>query len=248
MDSDMRGEQAALEVGQGVTSPGLLPLGTSEDQHVVLRTAAGRTPLAPRAGELSWIHGPDGFVERLTLGQDVATDALLVEGRAEAVHDLANLLAADAIDAGDRTWELRATDLWERVSFVDAPGVVDVRPKLRALDSIPVESNDVPRTVVGLPGAAAFDSASAEAGLVGVYSSDHGVLVLDAAGGFSLSRFPGSPENCAAEPTQQGHFSYANGILELDGTGARPKFTVVGSKLVAVSGAVMSLVTDERAQ
>jgi hypothetical protein len=248
MDSDMREQQAALEVGGGVASPGLLPLATSEGQHVVLRTPAGRTPLAPRAGELSWIHGPDGFVERLVLRRDVDTDALVVEGKAEAVHDLADLLAADAIDTGGFTWELRATDLWERASFVDAPGIVDVRPELRATESIPMGSNDVPRTVAGLPTAAASDPASADAGLVGVYSSDRGVLVLDAAGGFTLSRFPGSPADCTAELTQQGHFSYAQGVLELDGKGARPKFTVVGSQLVAANGAVMSLVTDGSAQ
>jgi hypothetical protein len=128
----MREERGEVQIGTTGSPTGvLLPVDVPTGAEVSLRTRAGRRPLSPEGGKVAWIHGPDAFAEWLTLGDDVTTDALLVEGDDASVKELADMLAAQLEQRGDGSWELRADGLWERTAFLEPTVADDDVPGLR---------------------------------------------------------------------------------------------------------------------
>ena len=85
---------------------------------------------------------------------------------------------------------------------------------------------------------------------MGVYSNEHGALVLDAAGGFELQRWDGignGPGCRLPAPPEHGQYEYAAGVLELRSAGGRLKYAVSGTDLRGTNGSVLSALATEDA-
>jgi hypothetical protein len=181
LDQAARQAGMRVDVGDYHGTP-LLPLALRSDERVVLAGPAGRLPLTLRPGTLAWVRGTDAAIEWTA----VDPDTLIVEAPDAAAHELAGLLAAEAGVRSDGRWRLHAPELLDRASFLTAPeAILDVQPATLA----GVASAHT--SLVGnapLPAARVEISAGAPAAarLVGLYSAEGKLLLLDAAGEYHL--------------------------------------------------------------
>jgi hypothetical protein len=168
---------------------------------------------------------------------------LLVDGSEASVKELADMLSAEVADRGFGTWELRTRDLWDLVSFLQPmEGIAEVRPVLHS--AAPEETgaaSDAPALYGGLPGVAG----SPLAAFVGVYAGEHGALILDASGGFWFNNWGHAAGCMEAAHMELGQFAYADGVIELRGSGSgSTRLVVSGSELRGPHGMVMKALAD----
>lgn len=133
-------------------------------------------PIQIEAGALTWIRGWDGSAEVRAIDGDVRGDRLELVGSPLAAAALADLLEATVDPIGGERFALSSLDVLVHSADLDAPeGIEEV---------LPVSTRAAGAAVAEAPGT----PLSLEApGFVGVYGTGRDTLILDAAGGFTLS-------------------------------------------------------------
>jgi hypothetical protein len=155
----------------------VLPVALDLSQPVTFSSDRGRTTIELRSGMLAWVHGAGAAVEWRTLHDEVRDDRLRVRASADAAAALARSLAGEVVgpvDGDASLWTVAAPNVFDRASFLQPPeGVLEALPEPLLDLAAPVF---LPGAVVG------------RAAFVGLYTAGDRVLILDAAGGFTLGR------------------------------------------------------------
>ena len=184
---DERAAAAGIELEiDGERHPGRLPLVVPEGAEAAIRRPSGAEPLAVGAGELVQVVGAAGEIQR----GEVPRDQIWVQGEAASVSAFAEMIGASATRLPGGGWAVEGPDAFVLASLMG--GLTDVR----ALSGRPDPSSDVidvgvflgPRTPAAPALEAPMGPVPDAAALVGLYTHDDVSLLLDAAGGYVLSR------------------------------------------------------------
>ncbi len=190
-------DREARAAGISIEAPGFqgapaLPVALHADEKVTLKVPGGapRT-IAVRPGAVAWVRRASGDVEYADVGVQARADLLVVDADPTGARALAELLDGSLWPRADGRWSIQAPDVLDRASFLPEPGGVH--------EAAPAMVGAVATAASNAVGAVRIEAAPDErlerfkatvettsAGLVGVYRSPKGVLVIDAGGGFSL--------------------------------------------------------------
>jgi hypothetical protein len=229
LDQDARGV-VTLAQDDWSGSP-VLPVALDATQPLTVTTPTGTFKLALRSGMLAHVHGAGASVEWREVGGEVRDDRLVVRGSEAAVDGLAELIAAKkGYRRPDGLFPLVASDIFERTSFLVPPdGIEEALPDarvdeasgglVRSIQRAAEEQDALPTSDTnGAPPAGTTIAGNLPA-LVGLYTSDSMVLVLDASGGFSIE------DDCSGAVRMKGRYGVDVGDqveLRTGGPGAIP--------------------------
>lgn len=231
LDKDAREAGLTVEVGGWSGAP-LLPLQLKTDETVTLLSAGGRVPIVLRPSQLAWVRGARAGVDFT----EVKEDRLTVDGTDAAVRLLADMLGGEAGVRADGRWDVRASDIYERASFMTEPaGVRDVEPA--TLGAATAQRSAFVPATGGAHRPELVVGGGSAASAVGVYVTAGRVLILDAEGGFSL-------EGCNGSDRVAGRVTVEDGLVRLaTGDGELAVLTLAGDTLRDPAGAVYSPIT-----
>ncbi len=168
-----------------------LPMALHVDDRVTLHVPGGPPrAIAVRPGALAWVRRATGDVEYADVGVKARADLLVVDADPGGARALADLLGGSLWPRPDGRWSIEAPDVLDRASFLPEPGGVREAAPAIVADGASTSTARVAVRIEAAPDerlerfAATVETTSA--GLVGVYRSQEGLLVIDAGGGFSL--------------------------------------------------------------
>ncbi len=195
LDATSRAAQVRLTLGSWSGAP-TTPIAVNAWDDVIVTTQQGDRHLPVERDTVMQLAGANAAVTSHSLPDELDVDALEVDADATAAGQLARILGATLTEDSDSHWLLRGTDVLRQSAWLAVPeGVRAVRPHVLA----PVANARGGGAVVAVPVASAVSTpSSAFPGAVhlidelpahvGVYSAGNDVLVLDASGGFTMSR------------------------------------------------------------
>lgn len=120
----------------GQVADGVVPVAFDGAEGATLVHGATDLPLQAEPGELVYVHGPEGNVDRLYIGRDIEPDRVLVEGPRAVADELAAHLGGDVAAEGPR-WRVTATDALALSSEAPAPAeLVALAPVTMSLEGL----------------------------------------------------------------------------------------------------------------
>lgn len=192
VDEEARAAGVAVEV-DGVTHEGALPVAVPGGGEAAVRRRDGESSLTVAPGELIEVVGAGGEVRRMA----VPRDGFVVDGEPDAVRSFAEMIGAQATPTLPGRFMIRGPNAFALAALIGrAPGVRGMRPaEPTAVDVLDVgfvlergapESTEAVegQTAAALPAGPTPDPTA----LVGLYQHGDVGLLLDAAGGYALSR------------------------------------------------------------
>ncbi|HEY8211092.1 MAG TPA: hypothetical protein VIG99_26595 [Myxococcaceae bacterium] len=194
LDEAARLSGATLQLEHWEGSPAFaIRLTDGERPLLVTQTDARR--LEVPAHSLAYVEGSGAQVRILELERDMARDALMLTGSQGAAEYVAKLLDAQMTSLADDRFQLTGSELLDRSAFLDAPrGLREVRPIERAPEEMRSLLGRGDRPVPSIAWSTPGRAGSVPVALVGVYVSEQTTVVLDAEGGFALTRGCGESE------------------------------------------------------
>jgi hypothetical protein len=120
---DLEAQEAGWHL-DGFADAGL-PAAVAADEEVALIGPEHSEVLAPEPGELWYVRGDDGAVERYGIGDEVTDDSVYVVGTEEAAKRLAKLVGADVESVDDAVWRLAAPHALTALADSMAPAGMD---------------------------------------------------------------------------------------------------------------------------
>ncbi|HYV45164.1 MAG TPA: hypothetical protein VFA20_09905 [Myxococcaceae bacterium] len=181
----MSGALVQLEHWEG--APAFAVRLTPDDRPMLLTQTDARRLEVP-AHTLAYVQGSDVQVRLLDL-DDTARGQMVLTGSEGAAQRVASVVNAEVKALGEDRYRLEGEDLLDRSAFLEAPrGLREVRP---------VESTPEPmRPLLGRDTSTGSSlswrgegvAESVPITLVGVYASGATTLILDAEGGYTLTR------------------------------------------------------------
>lgn len=167
----------------------------THDERPLLVTQTGAHRLEVPAHSLAYVEGSDAQVRILDLERDLARDAMTLTGSQGAVEQVSRLVDAQVTSLSDDRFRLTGTELLDRSAFLDAPrGLREVRPVERAPEELRSLLGQGDRPSPSIAWSSGGHAGSVPIALVGVYTGEETTVVLDAEGGFSMTRDCGEPE------------------------------------------------------
>jgi hypothetical protein len=202
----------------------LLPVALDTAEPVAFSSSVGREVFELRAGMLAHVHGAAGAVEWLRLRDDVSDDRLRVRASREVAADLARRVAGQVEGGEGGVFTIVAPDVFDRSSFLKPPdGIAEVLPDARIAEGI---ARTAVLGEVTLPAA----EGERQAAFVGVFTSDKGALILDAAGGFTLE------DACSGDLLGRGRYRVSGDRVVLESESAPMVLEREGGVLLDPSG------------
>jgi hypothetical protein len=206
----------------------LLPVALDTADSVAFSSSTGRTVFELRPGMLAHVHGAGGAVEWLRMREDVSDERLLVVGPREAAADLAHRVAGKLEGGHDGIFTVSAPDIFDRGSFLAPPdGVLEVVP-----EPVVAAQGGGPGSLGAVPMLPANEGEGlGQASLVGIYTGEGSVLILDAAGGFELD------DPCSGDVLGAGRYRTDGERVVLDRAGTSRVLSLEGGALFDPEGA-----------
>ena len=193
IDSEARASGIALEL-DGERTEAVLPVAVPAGEPArILRPGEGDEVVVLAPGETLEVTGPEGVVRRAWASRD----SLVVSGSYDAVAAFAELTGATGRPAGDGRYLLEGTDVWLLAAWVgQVPGITGasaVAPARASYTSALLEgrSHAAEQAARAHASGARADCAGEgpladAASLVGVYEGRGALMILDAAGGYTI--------------------------------------------------------------
>jgi hypothetical protein len=240
LDRDARAA-GTLTVG-GYRSAPRLPVSANGADKVEFRSGDE----APRAiawqpQKLAYLHGPTAEVEWIKLGRDARTDALLLDGDATAADAVASIIGTKPTRGQDGLYRIASPDIYFKLAFSGEPDtLVEAFPEYMPLDEGSRSSAPHVFNADELLPLGREEGSRRGAELVGLYRFEEKLLVLDAAGQYTLE------DDCTGLRKTSGVYRPVRGGVVLDDAAGVIALSSDGETLIGGKGErFMPLMTDE---
>jgi hypothetical protein len=225
----------ALVVGGWRGAPAL-PISAEEGEAVLFQTAGETRAIEPRSQMLAYVHGTSGRIDWVRLGAEARSDSLVLEGDAAAAATLARTVGGTSVAVAVGRQRVSVADAYFKLAFSKEPeGVAEVFPDLLATGTGAIATSAADARLVS-EAARAFRRA---ADFVGLYFHDGRLLVLDAAGNYTLD------PRCAGEDKPTGRYREDGGRIVLEGAAGTTTLVAEGDDLIEASGRRFALLPAE---
>jgi hypothetical protein len=134
---DLEAQEAGWRL-DGVAERGL-PQAFFADESVDLVGPEGVELLEPEPGELYYVRGTEGAVERYGIGDEIDADSVFVIGTGDAAKQLGKLTGADAAPVQEGVWRLWGLGSLSALSGVIAPAGLEEIVPAEAADGLEEE-------------------------------------------------------------------------------------------------------------
>jgi hypothetical protein len=148
---DLEAQEAGWHL-DGVAERGM-PVAYFADESVDLLGPEGAELLQPEPGELYYVRGAEGAVERYGIGDEVDDGSVFLIGTEAAAKTLSKLMDADHEPVEEGIWRLWAPDSLSALSMLAAPDGLEEIVPAEAAETL--EDDQVARTNAANPYAAA---------------------------------------------------------------------------------------------
>jgi hypothetical protein len=213
-----------------------LPISAEPGESVVYQTPDESRPIEPEAQMLAYVHGSNGQIEWMRLGEGARADSLILEGDGAAAATLARMVGGTVAQAAVGRHRVSVSDAYFKLAFSKEPeGLAEAFPDLVAAGTSPIAASSSDQRLVDDAARAARRAPD----FVGLYFHDGKLLVLDASGQYTLD------PRCPDEDRPTGRYREDAGRIVLEGADGATTLLVEGDDLVEASGRRFALMRPE---